>query len=94
MACDSCSKKQKFTSTSAKKGPQPSNSSSKPVGPKKTNTLLSKGRFSPYSANCTSCKAQLPNGGKFCQACAYKKGLCEICGKQVLDVKFYKQSNK
>lgn len=33
--------------------------------------------------------------GKYCHACAYAKGLCAMCGKQILDnVKTYKQSAK
>ncbi len=29
---------------------------------------------------------------KYCQGCAYSKGICAMCGKQILDVKNYKQS--
>ncbi|CAN0852230.1 Cysteine-rich PDZ-binding protein [Linum grandiflorum] len=30
---------------------------------------------------------------KYCHTCAYTKGVCAMCGKQVLDTKTYKQSN-
>lgn len=31
---------------------------------------------------------------RYCHACAYSKGLCAMCGVQILDTKSYKQSNK
>lgn len=34
------------------------------------------------------------NNATRCQKCAYKKGLCAICGNIVLDTKGYKQSSK
>lgn len=30
----------------------------------------------------------------WCIDCAYKKGICAMCGKQVLDTSAYKQSSK
>ena len=27
------------------------------------------------------------------QACAYKKGICSMCGKKIMDTKSYKQSS-
>ncbi|GAQ80898.1 hypothetical protein KFL_000650310 [Klebsormidium nitens] len=59
------------------------------------NKLLSrKNRFQPYgtSAKCTVCKSTLHQEGKYCHACAYKKGICAMCGRQVLDTTAYKQS--
>lgn len=32
--------------------------------------------------------------GMYCHACAYSKGLCALCGVQILDTKSYKQSAK
>lgn len=32
-------------------------------------------------------------GSHYCQACAYKKGICAMCGKKLLDTKNYKQSS-
>lgn len=34
------------------------------------------------------------NNATRCQKCAYKKGLCAICGNIVLNTKGYKQSSK
>ncbi|VFQ96206.1 unnamed protein product [Cuscuta campestris] len=61
------------------------------------NKLLSKkNRWTPYgsgSTKCIICKQQVHQDGKYCHTCAYSKGVCAMCGKQVLDTKFYKQSN-
>ncbi|KAI5056478.1 hypothetical protein GOP47_0028296 [Adiantum capillus-veneris] len=59
------------------------------------NKLLSKkNRWTPYgTTKCIICKQQLHQDAKYCQSCAYKKGVCAMCGKQVLDTSAYKQSN-
>ncbi|KAL7213464.1 hypothetical protein ACSBR2_016067 [Camellia fascicularis] len=59
------------------------------------NKLLSKkNRWTPYgNTKCTICKQQVHQEAKYCHTCAYSKGVCAMCGKQVLDTKFYKQSN-
>jgi len=68
------------------------------VGPSRKiteNKLLSaKKRFSPYEAKCKICKSPVTQGHIYCQGCAYKKGICSMCGKMILDVKVYKQSTK
>ena len=61
------------------------------------NKLLSgkKSRFSPYSVfkSCRLCKDQLHQSGyNYCPACAYKKGICGMCGVKILDTSSYKQS--
>ncbi|XP_037466789.1 cysteine-rich PDZ-binding protein-like [Triticum dicoccoides] len=59
------------------------------------NKLLSKkSRWTPYgNTKCIICKQQVHQDGKYCHTCAYSKGVCAMCGKQVLDTKLYKQSN-
>ncbi|MED6191752.1 hypothetical protein PIB30_003554 [Stylosanthes scabra] len=73
------------------------------------NKLLSKkNRWTPYgNTKCIICKQQVHQDAKYCHTCAYSKevhylnpvgccsfaGVCAMCGKQVLDTKFYKQSN-
>ncbi|KAM0858872.1 hypothetical protein ACQ4PT_047558 [Festuca glaucescens] len=59
------------------------------------NKLLSKkNRWTPYgNTKCVICKQQVHQDGKYCHTCAYSKGVCAMCGKQVLDTKLYKQSN-
>ncbi|KAI8099448.1 PDZ-binding protein [Halteromyces radiatus] len=62
------------------------------------NKLLSKSakiRFNPYEAKCKLCKSKVhQEKAHYCQACSYKKGICAICGKQILDTSSYKQSAK
>lgn len=63
------------------------------------NKLLSKSKkkFSPYpdrSTTCKDCKKSLSKPGMYCQTCAYKKGLCSMCGVQILDTTGYRQRLK
>eukprot|EP00850_Spirogloea_muscicola_P002414 SM000009S23543 [mRNA] locus=s9:649196:650166:+ [translate_table: standard] len=74
-------------------------SNTKEAGGRKINEnklLSSKKRWTPYGASgafkCIICKQQLHQEAKYCQSCAYKKGVCAMCGKQVLDTSSYKQS--
>ncbi|WVF73024.1 hypothetical protein IAT40_007842 [Kwoniella sp. CBS 6097] len=41
---------------------------------------------------CIDCKQSVQPQYNRCQKCAYKKGLCAMCGQMVLDVRGYKQS--
>ncbi|PKU48813.1 cysteine-rich pdz-binding protein [Limosa lapponica baueri] len=55
-------------------------------------------RFDPYGKNkfaiCRICKSSVHQpGSHYCQGCAYKKGICSMCGKKVLDTKNYKQTS-
>eukprot|EP01126_Amoeba_proteus_P027030 TRINITY_DN2678_c0_g1_i3.p1 TRINITY_DN2678_c0_g1~~TRINITY_DN2678_c0_g1_i3.p1 ORF type:complete len:110 (+),score=17.61 TRINITY_DN2678_c0_g1_i3:162-491(+) len=64
-------------------------------GRKATNTLLSKKRSeraNPYSSKCKICKSKLHQTGYYCHDCAYKKGICSMCGRKILDTSGYKQS--
>eukprot|EP00965_Chrysotila_dentata_P156726 5178248-Pleurochrysis_carterae.AAC.2 len=58
------------------------------------NKLLKKGiRANPYGNACKICKLKCQqNCAMYCTICAYAKGLCAICGKQVLDTTMYKMS--
>ncbi|ORY96278.1 cysteine-rich PDZ-binding protein-like protein [Syncephalastrum racemosum] len=62
------------------------------------NKLLSKSakiRFNPYESKCKICKQKVhQQQAHYCQQCAYKRGICAMCGKQVLDTTSYKQSAK
>jgi len=52
-------------------------------------------RFQPYKNKCKDCKSSVnQNQAKYCHGCAFKKGICAICGKQVLDTTGYQMSNK
>jgi hypothetical protein len=59
------------------------------------NKLLggSKKLGSPFvKKTCGHCKQQIQEG-LFCGPCSHKKGLCSMCGKQINDTKFHKNSN-
>jgi hypothetical protein len=57
------------------------------------NKLLTK--HNPVTDNkCITCKKQLNTRGKYCQQCSYKKGLCSLCGKKILDTQMYRQTTK
>jgi len=46
------------------------------------------------AVKCLICKGRTEGcNKKYCHTCAYQKGICEMCGKKVLDVKMYKQSD-
>jgi hypothetical protein len=59
--------------------------------------LTTRARYSPYGGGgglgtgqkCQVCKKQLVAGGKWCQECAHVRGICYICGKQILDTSMY-----
>jgi hypothetical protein len=59
--------------------------------------LTTRARYSPYGGGgglgtgqkCQVCKKQLAAGGKWCQECAHVRGICYICGKQILDTSMY-----
>ncbi|XP_071832329.1 cysteine-rich PDZ-binding protein-like isoform X1 [Apostichopus japonicus] len=63
------------------------------------NKLLTgkKARFNPYTKEfkkCRICKQTVHQvGSHYCQACAYKVGICAMCGKKILDTKKYKQTS-
>lgn len=42
---------------------------------------------------CRICKQKVHEPGRhYCQSCAYKKGICSMCGVRILNTKSYKQS--
>jgi len=42
---------------------------------------------------CRICKQKVHEPGRhYCQSCAYKKGICAMCGVRILNIKSYKQS--
>ncbi|CCA70738.1 hypothetical protein PIIN_04672 [Serendipita indica DSM 11827] len=53
-------------------------------------------RFQPYaSKKCKDCNSSVTqNSAIYCHGCAYKKGICSICGKAVLDTSAYTMSTK
>ena len=64
------------------------------------NKLLTskKNRFNPGMSHdfpkCRICKTRVHQAGShYCQECAYKKGICAMCGKKMLATKNYKQTS-
>lgn len=59
------------------------------------NMLLEKKKhttFDPFGeTKCLQCKQRIEKNYKYCQKCAYKKGICSMCGVQILDTKPYRQ---
>ncbi|KAJ4456987.1 putative cysteine-rich PDZ-binding protein [Paratrimastix pyriformis] len=55
---------------------------------------LAERRFVPINAHCIVCHAQLSQNYKYCQFCAYKNGLCAMCGARILDTRPYKQISR
>mmetsp|Transcript_23841 Transcript_23841/g.32783 ORF Transcript_23841/g.32783 Transcript_23841/m.32783 type:complete len:99 (+) Transcript_23841:309-605(+) len=97
MVCQKCEKKLSTLAcpdkwkTGSSSGPPPRDTkgSNKSLGKKKASA-----RYNPYAIGCKVCKCPIHTGqGMYCHACAYKKGVCAICGVQVLDTSFYKQSS-
>lgn len=50
--------------------------------------------FQAKFVECRICRTKVHQAGSnFCQGCAYKKGICAMCGKKILDTKSYCQSS-
>ncbi|CAG2061035.1 unnamed protein product [Timema podura] len=99
MVCDKCEKKlgRVITPDPWKSGARNTvESGGRKIGENKAITG-NKSRFSPYTAKfetCRICRQKVHQvGSHYCQACAYKKGICAMCGKKLLDTKNYKQSS-
>uniref|UniRef100_A0A834R1S2 Cysteine-rich PDZ-binding protein n=1 Tax=Sarcoptes scabiei TaxID=52283 RepID=A0A834R1S2_SARSC len=55
-----------------------------------------KNRFQPHMKfeTCKICKQKVHQAGShYCQSCAYKKGICAMCGTKILNTKNYVQSS-
>jgi hypothetical protein len=91
MVCDDCK-----TKLSVLSAPDPWKSSSSGGSSRliDENKALRKGaRANPYGNCCKICKMKVQqNNATYCTMCAYAKGICAICGKQVLDTSMYKMS--
>ena len=93
MVCDDCSRKLSTLAT-----PDPYKGAATGAGgPSRSvgeNKALRKGvRSNPYGNCCKVCKMKVQIiSATYCTQCAYGKGVCAICGKQVLDTSMYKMS--
>ncbi|XP_063868681.1 LOW QUALITY PROTEIN: cysteine-rich PDZ-binding protein-like [Scylla paramamosain] len=102
MVCEKCQKKlgKVITPDTWKDGARNTTES----GGRKINEnkLLTskKNRFNPCTvslprfAECRICRSKVHQPAlNFCQGCAYKKGICAMCGKKILDTTNYRQSS-
>lgn len=89
MVCDDCTK-----SLSTLSAPDPWAVGGRDRAKSGDNKLLRKGvRANPYANACKICKMKVSqNYAIYCTQCAHGKGICAVCGKQVLDTSMYKMS--
>lgn len=95
MVCATCEKKLTKVACPEKwrdsKSDKTGESSGRKVNENKL--LTGKSRYQPYGQKkCKTCKQNLHQDGLYCQSCAYAKGICSMCGKVLMDVSKYKQS--
>jgi len=104
MVCEKCEKKlskiitpdpMRLKAGTKNTSEGPSGKGGRKVGENKALESKNKNRYNPYTEDfkqCRICKTSVHQAGcHFCQGCAYKKGICSMCGKQVLDTSKYKQ---
>jgi len=101
MVCDKCEKKGKLgkviTPDTWKSGARNvTDTGGRKVGENKFLTSK-KNRFNPYENDfkkCRICKTKVHQvGSHYCQPCAYKKGICSMCGHKMMNTKDYKQTS-
>ncbi|KAG8998237.1 hypothetical protein FRB94_006977 [Tulasnella sp. JGI-2019a] len=94
MVCKKCEKK--LSKLAAPDPSQASTSSNRRIGENKLLTRQgANGKNKPYDRKCKDCKQTVSqNSAKYCHGCAYKKGLCSMCGKQIQDTTMYTMSSK
>ncbi|EDO33267.1 predicted protein [Nematostella vectensis] len=98
MVCDKCQKKlgKVITPDPWKSGARNNTEGGgRKVGENKLLTQK-KNRFNPYAEfkKCRICKDTVHQAhSNYCQGCAYKKGICAMCGKKILDTSSYRQSS-
>ena len=98
MVCEKCEKKlsKVITPDPWKSGARnTTEGGGRKVGENKA--LTARSRASPYTTAfncCRICRQKVHQAGShYCQACAYKKAICAMCGVKMLNTKNYKQSS-
>ncbi|KAL1124477.1 hypothetical protein AAG570_001103 [Ranatra chinensis] len=100
MVCTKCEKKlgRVITPDPWKNGARNTvESGGRRVAENKALTSRASNRFSAYTTKFSTCricrqKVHQPSA-HYCQPCAYKKGICAMCGVKLLDTTNYKQSS-
>lgn len=97
MVCDSCQGKlgKVVVPDKWKEGARnTTENAGRKVGENKLLTKSAKQTFEPYSVKCKICKQKVHQlGSHYCQGCAYKLGICSMCGKKILDTTSYRQTS-
>nr|XP_023030422.1 cysteine-rich PDZ-binding protein [Leptinotarsa decemlineata] len=99
MVCDKCQKKcgKVITPDPWKTGARnTTESGGRKVNENKALTAA-KNRFSSQTTSfktCKICRQKVHQvGSHYCQSCAYKRGICAMCGKKIISTKNYRQSS-
>ncbi|CEH17606.1 Microtubule-associated protein CRIPT [Ceraceosorus bombacis] len=71
----------------------PSSSSGVGKAPSSNKLISSKGRYAPTSTKCKTCGTNASQGFMYCQGCSYKRGVCAMCGKMIMDTSKHKMSS-
>jgi hypothetical protein len=96
MVCKKCEKKlgTLITPDIWKDGSRNSKSGSAGRKINENKALKGKSKFVPYGKKCSYCSSLVhQTNATICQSCAYKKGLCSICGEKQVDLKMYNNSS-
>ncbi|KAJ3317982.1 hypothetical protein HDV06_001014 [Boothiomyces sp. JEL0866] len=93
MVCTKCEKKLTsiVTPETWKEGSKNTvtGSAGRKLNENKLLSKISKTKFTPYETNkCKICKKSVAQrAAHYCQHCAYKKGICAMCGVMILDIR-------
>eukprot|EP00055_Hartaetosiga_balthica_P005773 m.17465 g.17465 ORF g.17465 m.17465 type:complete len:99 (-) comp4786_c1_seq1:881-1177(-) len=98
MVCEKCEKKLTTIEAPDKWKDGARNTTSSDKGKIGANKLLKgkKNKMNPYDTfrKCKICKCKVhQKHAHYCQGCAYKIGICAMCGKQIIDTKDLKQTS-
>ncbi|KAG5667298.1 hypothetical protein PVAND_015284 [Polypedilum vanderplanki] len=97
MVCEKCEAKLKHVVTADpwKHQGRSSDKAGTSAGRKVNENKILTARFDPTKGlrKCRICQSKIhQDGAYYCQSCAYKKGICGMCGKKILNTKSYRQS--
>ena len=83
MVCDECQKKlNKLITVDDKKRRQ--------YGNLKIKDLTFKIKSKYKMKFCKNCKGRCEDENNYCNTCAHKKGICEICGKKIVNTNMFR----
>lgn len=96
MVCDSCQTKLSRVIVPDKWKDGARNAGFGAVKAGKTNKALAAkktaAQWIPSDNNCRLCRSKTMKDMHYCNDCAYKKGICTMCGKKVADVSGHKMT--